>query len=191
MWLLLSLYRMIIKIWFKSIEIAINPQIHTICWVSWCLPLSLPTLSRSFPFYAWDQWYLPVLYVLFFGTPCLSRPISFWDPAWFLSPLPRWDIVWIILMKLLVWVLLVQSLDHFVLLLDVLFDFSKIVRHLSVVLLEEIVDWILVLFCHRQNVLNCICNNEVFVWFQAMHRILIGARYTLLFMLAIVWKIVH
>lgn len=56
-----------------------------------------------------------------------------------------------------------ESLYHFVLLLDVVLDFVKVVWGFAEVLLQQVVDGILILLGHRQDVFDGVGDDEVFV----------------------------
>lgn len=62
-----------------------------------------------------------------------------------------------------------QRLDHLVLLCDVLLYPVEVVRGASVVLFQQVVDCVFTFFGVGQDVLHCVCYDEVFVRFEAVH----------------------
>jgi hypothetical protein len=69
----------------------------------------------------------------------------------------------------------VKVLDHLVLVLDVLLDALQVLGDLPVRLLLQPVDRVLLLLCSRQDVLDGVGDDEVFIGFQAHHRLLVHA----------------
>jgi hypothetical protein len=86
---------------------------------------------------------------------------------------------------------LVEGLDHAVLSLDVILDLFEIVRHFAEVLLLLPVDWLLHALGTRQDVLNCVSCNEVFIGLQSLHWLLAHARHRRLLVAAVVGEVPH
>lgn len=82
-----------------------------------------------------------------------------------------------------------EVLDHFVLSLNVFFDAIKVVRNTTKVLLLKPVRVFLFLFSNRENVLDGVGHNEIFVRFQSMHGSFVGLRNSILFVLAVIGEI--
>ena len=66
-----------------------------------------------------------------------------------------------------------QILDHSVLVLNILLDALQILRNIAIGLLLQPVDRVLLLLRSRQDVLNRIADDEIFIRFQTQDRLLI------------------
>lgn len=101
-----------------------------------------------------------------------------------------WEALSLLTNKLLLLVMLfMQSLDHFILVLDVLFYFLDVLRDLTEILLLQVVYWLWCFLCYWQNVLNCISNNEVLSTLHAMDWSVIRTWDWLFFMSAVIRKL--
>ena len=85
--------------------------------------------------------------------------------------------------------LFVQISNHFILVIDVLFNLVNIARGLSVVLFLSPVDRLWGSLSHRQNVLDCVGNNEVLARLQSLHRLFVNTWDWRFFMLAIIGEV--
>lgn len=92
---------------------------------------------------------------------------------------------------LLILVLLVQITNHFIFIVDILLYFVYILWGLAIVFFLCPVNWFRSSFCHRKNILDCICYYEVFSRPEALHWLLMDTRNTRFLMLAIIWKILR
>ena len=86
-------------------------------------------------------------------------------------------------------ILPVQILNHLIFSTDVFLHSVDILWSLSVILLLQIIDRLWLSFRSRQYVLYGVGHYEIFIRFQSLHRLLVDARNSVLFMLAIVREI--
>lgn len=84
-----------------------------------------------------------------------------------------------------------EVLNHFVFVLDVLFDAVEVVRSAAEVLLLEPVRIVLLLFGNRENVLDGVRHDEIFVRFQSMHRLLMDLGNCIFFVSAVIGEVPH
>lgn len=92
-------------------------------------------------------------------------------------------------MLLVFGVLGVEVLDHLVLVLDVLLDALQVLGDLPVRLLLEPVDRVFLFFGSRQDVFDGVGDDEIFIGFQAHHRLLVRAGDCGLLVRAIIGKV--
>jgi hypothetical protein len=85
--------------------------------------------------------------------------------------------------------LLMQRLEHIVLLMDTVLDPVQIGRHSPVILLLQIVSRLLHFLCSRENVLDRVGHNKIFVSLETQHRSLIHPRNRCLLVTAVVGKV--
>lgn len=85
--------------------------------------------------------------------------------------------------------LVVQISNHFILVIDVLFNLVNIARGLPVVLFLSPVHRLWSSFRHRQYVLDCVGNDEVLARLQSLHWLLMNTWDWSFFMVAIIGEV--
>jgi hypothetical protein len=87
---------------------------------------------------------------------------------------------------LLLIVLLMQVLDHLVLVLNVLLDLFDVLGHLAIVLLFQVFHGLGGFLCGGEDVFNSVGHYEVFVALEAVDRALFGTGHGVFFVAALV-----
>ena len=84
-----------------------------------------------------------------------------------------------------------EVLDHGVFVLDIILDSVEVVRSLTKVLFLSPILLFLSLLGDREDVFDCVGNNEIFVRFQALHRSLVDFWNSFLLVSAVVGEVAN